>query len=203
MLLRNLNPPSMCNGTRLLIKELKDNLIVATIITGPASGQLAHIPRIPMIPTDLPIPFKRLQFPKPGPKYNCPPKNGNWEKTRRRYDSDGGAASHKSYRNIKAFRNYTGKSFASPSKVLNNLIMNFAGRSVRIRTTPHVYLFNLFRAYDVMNSRNFQSRAENLRYKTSNGRGVDFGHIFRWRRESLTQITVANELSRLELIIEI
>ncbi|GBP36903.1 hypothetical protein EVAR_23205_1 [Eumeta japonica] len=63
MLLRNLNPPSMCNGTRLLIKELKDNLIVATIITGPASGQLAHIPRIPMIPTDLPIPFKRLQFP--------------------------------------------------------------------------------------------------------------------------------------------
>jgi len=51
MLLRNLSPPSMCNGTRLLIKELKDNLIVATIITGPAAGQLAHIPRIPMIPT--------------------------------------------------------------------------------------------------------------------------------------------------------
>lgn len=63
MLLRNLSPPSMCNGTRLLIKELKDNLIVATIMTGPAAGQLAHIPRIPMIPTDLPIPFKRLQFP--------------------------------------------------------------------------------------------------------------------------------------------
>ncbi|XP_060878262.1 uncharacterized protein LOC132950735 [Metopolophium dirhodum] len=63
MLLRNLSPPSMCNGTRLLTKELKDNLIVATIITGPAAGQLAHIPRIPMIPTDLPIPFKRVQFP--------------------------------------------------------------------------------------------------------------------------------------------
>jgi len=63
MLLRNLSPPSMGNGTRLLIKELKNNLIVATIITGPAAGQLAHIPRIPMIPTDLPIPFKRLQFP--------------------------------------------------------------------------------------------------------------------------------------------
>ncbi|GBP70110.1 hypothetical protein EVAR_50932_1 [Eumeta japonica] len=53
----------MCNETRLLIKELKGNLIVATIITSPAAGQLAHIPRIPMIPTDLPIPFKRLQFP--------------------------------------------------------------------------------------------------------------------------------------------
>lgn len=63
MLLRNLSPPSLCNGTRLLIKELRGNVIVATIITGPEAGQLAHIPRIPMIPTDLPICFKRLQFP--------------------------------------------------------------------------------------------------------------------------------------------
>lgn len=63
MLLRNLSPPNMCNGTRLLIKELRDNLIIATIITGPTAGQLAHIPRIPMIPTDLPMSFKRLQFP--------------------------------------------------------------------------------------------------------------------------------------------
>ncbi|CAH4036392.1 unnamed protein product [Pieris brassicae] len=55
MLLRNLCPPSMCNGTRLLVKELRENVIVATIITGAAAGQLAHIPRIPMIPTDLPI----------------------------------------------------------------------------------------------------------------------------------------------------
>ena len=63
MLLKNLSPPSMCNGARLLIKELRDNLIVATIITGPASGQLAHIRRIPMILTDLLICFKRLQYP--------------------------------------------------------------------------------------------------------------------------------------------
>lgn len=57
ILLRNLSPPSMCNGIRLLVKELKDNLIVVTIITGPATaGQLAYIPRIPTIPTDLPIP---------------------------------------------------------------------------------------------------------------------------------------------------
>ncbi|KAJ8880552.1 hypothetical protein PR048_017022 [Dryococelus australis] len=63
MLLRNISPPNMCNGTRLLIKDLKENLIVATILTDPAAGQLANIPRIPMIPTDLPIYFKRLQFP--------------------------------------------------------------------------------------------------------------------------------------------
>ena len=58
MLLRN-----MCNGIRLLIKEFKNNLIVETIITGPPTSQLVHIPRIPMIPTDQPIPFKQLQFP--------------------------------------------------------------------------------------------------------------------------------------------
>ncbi|KAJ8882657.1 hypothetical protein PR048_014469 [Dryococelus australis] len=63
MLLRNISPPNMYNGTRLLIKDLKENLIVATILTGPAAGQLANIPRIPMIPTDLPISFKWLQFP--------------------------------------------------------------------------------------------------------------------------------------------
>ncbi|GBP19398.1 tRNA dimethylallyltransferase [Eumeta japonica] len=53
----------MCNGTRLLTKELRDNIIVATILTGPAVGQLAYIPRIPMTPTDLLVPFKRLPFP--------------------------------------------------------------------------------------------------------------------------------------------
>lgn len=63
MLLRNVSLPNMCNGIRLLIEELWDNVIGAIIITVPAAGQLAEIPRIPMIPTDLPISFKRLQFP--------------------------------------------------------------------------------------------------------------------------------------------
>lgn len=60
MLLRNLSPPSICNDTRLLINELSDKVIVATIITDPSAGQLGHIPRILMIPMDLPIFFKRL-----------------------------------------------------------------------------------------------------------------------------------------------
>lgn len=33
MLLRNLSPPSLINGTKLLLKVLKDNLNVATILT--------------------------------------------------------------------------------------------------------------------------------------------------------------------------
>ncbi|XP_023246588.1 uncharacterized protein LOC106641723 [Copidosoma floridanum] len=63
MLLRNLQPPNLCNETRLQIKTLRNNVIEATILTGPASGQIAFIPSIRMIPTDLPFQFKRLQFP--------------------------------------------------------------------------------------------------------------------------------------------
>ena len=50
-------------GTRLLMKELRDNVIDATIITDPAAGQLAHISQISMVPTDFIISFERLHFP--------------------------------------------------------------------------------------------------------------------------------------------
>ena len=63
MLLRNLKPPQLCNGTRLQVTELRSNLIVATIFTGCGSGESVMIPRIPLIPADHPILFKRLQFP--------------------------------------------------------------------------------------------------------------------------------------------
>jgi ATP-dependent DNA helicase PIF1 len=42
---------------------LRSNIIEAVILTGPAKGEIAFIPRIPMIPSDLPFSFKRLQFP--------------------------------------------------------------------------------------------------------------------------------------------
>jgi ATP-dependent DNA helicase PIF1 len=63
ILLRNLNSPKLCNGTRLIIKTLHSNLIEATILTGCGSGESVFIPRIPIIPNDLPFSFKRLQFP--------------------------------------------------------------------------------------------------------------------------------------------
>ena len=53
----------MCNGTRLVVTKLMNNVIQAKIITGQCSGQTVLIPRIPLIPNDSPIPFKRLQFP--------------------------------------------------------------------------------------------------------------------------------------------
>ncbi|XP_076254316.1 uncharacterized protein LOC143192707 [Rhynchophorus ferrugineus] len=39
ILLRNLNPPKLCNGTRLLIKSLKTFIIECTILTGCGTGE--------------------------------------------------------------------------------------------------------------------------------------------------------------------
>ena len=63
LLLRNLDPPRLCNGTRLTIKQMLPHVLEATIMTGKANGQNVFIPRIPIIPTDCPIEFKRLQYP--------------------------------------------------------------------------------------------------------------------------------------------
>lgn len=63
ILLRNLHPPKLCNGTRLVIKRIMGNLIEATILIGKFKEENVLLPRIPMIPSDAPIQFKRLQFP--------------------------------------------------------------------------------------------------------------------------------------------
>ncbi|UYV63010.1 hypothetical protein LAZ67_2002837, partial [Cordylochernes scorpioides] len=63
MLLRNLDPPKLCNGTKLCVKRLLPNVIEATILTGKENGKDVLIPRIPLIPNDFPFIFKRLQFP--------------------------------------------------------------------------------------------------------------------------------------------
>jgi ATP-dependent DNA helicase PIF1 len=39
------------------------NIIEATILTGGATGEDVFIPRIPLIPSDMPFDFKRLQYP--------------------------------------------------------------------------------------------------------------------------------------------
>ncbi|XP_015368098.1 PREDICTED: uncharacterized protein LOC107164697 [Diuraphis noxia] len=63
MLLQNLKPPKLCNGTRLKVKALHRNIVEATILTGCAKGETVFVPRIPLIPNDNPFEFKRLQFP--------------------------------------------------------------------------------------------------------------------------------------------
>ncbi|GBN37464.1 hypothetical protein AVEN_88091-1 [Araneus ventricosus] len=63
MLLMNLHPPSLCNGTRFCIKKLMQNIIEATIMAGHGAGEEGFILRFPIIPSDFPFQFKRLQFP--------------------------------------------------------------------------------------------------------------------------------------------
>ena len=58
-LLRNLNPPRLCNGTRLVIKKLMKNVIEVIILNGKFQGENVLLPRIPTILTE----FKCIQFP--------------------------------------------------------------------------------------------------------------------------------------------
>ena len=44
-------------------KKQLENVIETTFLTGPFEGEAVLIPRIPMIPTDMPFQLKRLQFP--------------------------------------------------------------------------------------------------------------------------------------------
>ena len=65
MLLRNLNPPRLCNGTRLVVRSLSKYLVEATIIGGVYDGEIVAIPRIPLqsVDSNMPFTFRRLQFP--------------------------------------------------------------------------------------------------------------------------------------------
>jgi ATP-dependent DNA helicase PIF1 len=52
ILLRNLNPPRLCNDTRLVIKKLMKIFIDAIILNNKFQGENILLPRIPIIPTD-------------------------------------------------------------------------------------------------------------------------------------------------------
>ncbi|GFV01037.1 ATP-dependent DNA helicase [Trichonephila clavipes] len=52
ILLRNLNPPIFCNGTRLRVVTLQKNVIEGRIISGCGKGETVFVPRIPIIPSN-------------------------------------------------------------------------------------------------------------------------------------------------------
>ncbi|UYV65486.1 hypothetical protein LAZ67_3004489 [Cordylochernes scorpioides] len=65
ILLRNIDAPRLCNGTRLCVKRLWPHVVEATILTGCFQNEEVFIPRIPLIHEDKhsSLHFKRLQFP--------------------------------------------------------------------------------------------------------------------------------------------
>ncbi|KAK9698409.1 hypothetical protein RND81_08G102300 [Saponaria officinalis] len=67
MLMRNLDQSSgLCNGTRLIVNQLGNHIIQATVITGTNMGHKVFIPRMNLTPSatnTLPIKFQRRQFP--------------------------------------------------------------------------------------------------------------------------------------------
>ena len=63
IMLRNINEPRLCNGTRPAVKKLLNNVIEVKISNGKCKGEDVLIPRIPLIPNDIPFEFKQLQFP--------------------------------------------------------------------------------------------------------------------------------------------
>ena len=44
IMLRNINKPKLCNCTRLAVKKLMNNVVEATILTGPFKGEFLEFP---------------------------------------------------------------------------------------------------------------------------------------------------------------
>ena len=66
MHLRNIDQSlGLCNGTRLIVQELRNNVIGAIVVTGNYIGQKVYIPGMNLIPSDpgIPLKFQRRQFP--------------------------------------------------------------------------------------------------------------------------------------------
>ncbi|KAH0778727.1 hypothetical protein KY290_005154 [Solanum tuberosum] len=66
MLLRNIDQSAgLCNGTRLIVTKLGNQVIEAKVLSGQMVGRKVFIPRMTLTPSDYRIPFKfqRRQFP--------------------------------------------------------------------------------------------------------------------------------------------
>ncbi|GBM82058.1 hypothetical protein AVEN_224076-1 [Araneus ventricosus] len=60
---RNLDQRKLCNGTRLIIKAPHPHVIESQVQSSYGKGKDIYINSIPLITSEMPFQFKRLQFP--------------------------------------------------------------------------------------------------------------------------------------------
>ncbi|KAK9683396.1 hypothetical protein RND81_10G137800 [Saponaria officinalis] len=94
MLLRNIDQANgLCNGTRLVVTNLGDRVIGATVISGSNNGMRVYIPCITLTPSDttkFPVRFdRRSQFPLTGLSRSIPNSGRCWRAHRRRHGASG------------------------------------------------------------------------------------------------------------------
>lgn len=66
MLMRNIDVSAgLCNGTRLIVLDLRPNLIYGKVLNGNKAGTKTYIPRMTIVPSDsgLHVKVQRRQFP--------------------------------------------------------------------------------------------------------------------------------------------
>ncbi len=66
MLMRNISlTEGLCNGTRLMVRQLHANVVEAEILLGRFAGKRVFVPRVILAPSDADLPFilRRRQFP--------------------------------------------------------------------------------------------------------------------------------------------
>ncbi|XP_014785092.1 uncharacterized protein LOC106879881 [Octopus bimaculoides] len=59
----NLNAPTLCNGTCIVVKQMMDHVTEAQIIMKHTKNDTVYIPKISLTPTYCPYPMQKLQFP--------------------------------------------------------------------------------------------------------------------------------------------
>uniref|UniRef100_A0A0L8IGU8 ATP-dependent DNA helicase n=1 Tax=Octopus bimaculoides TaxID=37653 RepID=A0A0L8IGU8_OCTBM len=63
MLLRNVEPPELCNSTRLIIKKIETLILTTTILIGPSAGLTKLLTPMSVSHSAVPFGFTRRQFP--------------------------------------------------------------------------------------------------------------------------------------------